>query len=384
MSEPQHNPNLPATQSEEIRISDLILNIRSYFVYLARRWWLIGLIAIGCSALGFLYAWIQDEDYITNATYIIDSDATSNSFMSSLMSLAGTIGLGGGGSSEGFTNELLHGIIQSRRVIKGAMLEKRVIDGKFEPMGNSLIRLYPDWAEEENVPMDFVFPHDSLNRITPREDSVLELLFLKVREDHMSVSYDEVTALNTLTVRSLSRDLSVNLTNYVLEEASRFFIESSVQKEAQSLKIARHQFDSLTGVLQAKERRLANLTDQAGYNQLATNLLEQGRLMRDIEMMSLMYAEAYGLLRTAQTSLRDKKPIIEVVDQPQFATTKEEVKVVAFSIIFFMVGLFVGAIFFILRKLIQDILAEEQTGEVVVEAAPPTSPVPASAEEELN
>lgn len=353
-----------ATQPEEIRISDLIVTVKDYIFYILRRWWVIILCSILGAIAGFFYAMFQEEDYITEATYIIDSDANNASFLSSLMNLAGAFGMGGSSSSEGFTNELLHGIIQSRRTIKTAMLQRYSVDGQYDRLGHHLIRMYPDWAEEWNIQGETILS-DTLVQATAHEDSLLELMYLKVRADHLKVAYEESSALNSLTFRSLSRDFSIHSANTILNTASDFFISSAVSKERQSLEIAQRQADSLMGVLKAKEALLARMTDEQGYGFRASDLLQEGRLLRDIEVMSTMYAESYGSMEVARTNLRDKKPIIEMVDRPEYATHKEEIKLVAFSIIMGILGAFLCVFFFIVRKLITDILADEEQEGVV-------------------
>ena len=363
MSEPNQPtpqpPILQPTQVEEIRISDLLFTAKNYLTYVLRKWWVIGILTVMGAAVGFVYAFFQDEDYITESTYIIDSGGGSSSMLSSLMSIAGAFGMGGSSSAEGFTNELLHGLIQSRRVLKNTMMSQYMVDGEYDHLGNHMIRLYPDWAEDWDI-VDFRLTSDSLESVTPGEDSVLELLYLKLREDHLIVAFDEATALNTMTFRALSRDLAVHASEHILTASSDFFIQSAVVKEKQSLDIAIHQSDSLMGVLKGKEALLARLTDEQGYGFRASDMLTEGRLIRDIEVLSTMYATSYASLEVARTNLHDKKPIIEVLDQPQYATHKEEVKLVAFSIIAGIIAAFLTVIFFILRKAIVDIFAEER------------------------
>jgi len=364
-------PSLPPTQVEEIRISDLLLTARNYLKYVVKSWWIIAGFTVLGTVAGFIYVYFQDEDYLTESTYIIDSGAGSSSMLSSLMSLAGAFGVSTGGSAEGFTNELLHGIIQSRRVLKGTMMTKYMVDGKFDHLGNHLIRLYPDWADEWDI-VDKRLTSDSLDAVTPGEDSLLELMYLKLREDHLLVAFDEFVALNTMTFRTLSRDLSVHASEHILQSSSDFFIQSAVVKEKQSLDIALHQSDSLMGVLKAKESLLARLTDEQGYGFRASDLLTEGRLIRDIEVLSTMYATSYASLEVARTNLHDKKPIIEVVDQPKYATHKEEIKLVAISIIAGIIGAFTCIIFLILRKAIVDILSDEKVEPSVTTTADTT------------
>jgi hypothetical protein len=363
---PQQQPVRPLplgaptpTQVEEIRISDLLVTARSYLIYILKRWWLVLIIMALGGAAGFLYAFSQDEDYITESTYLINSGMDGSSVLSSLMSLAGAFGVTGTSKSEGFTNELLHGIIQSRRVIKEAMMTRYMIDGKFDHLGNHMLLLYPDWVDDNDYE-GFSFQADSFGVINSKEDSVLEKLYLKIREDHLTVSYDEFSGLNTMVFRTLSRDLSVRTSEHILQSASDFFINSAVAKEKKSLEIAIHQSDSLMGVLKAKEALLAQLNDQKGYGFMAADLLTEGRLLRDIEVLSTMYATNYASLEVARTNLNDKKPIIEIVDQPEFATFREEIKVIIISLIAAVVAAFLAVLFLILRKAITDILAEEE------------------------
>ncbi len=340
-------------------ISDLLVTARSYLIYILKRWWLVLIIMALGGAAGFLYAFSQDEDYITESNYLINSGMDGSSVLSSLMSLAGAFGVTGTSKSEGFTNELLHGIIQSRRVIKEAMMTRYMIDGKFDHLGNHMLLLYTDWVDDNDYE-GFSFQADSFGVINSKEDSVLEKLYLKIREDHLTVSYDEFSGLNTMVFRTLSRDLSVRTSEHILQSASDFFINSAVAKEKKSLEIAIHQSDSLMGVLKAKEALLAQLNDQKGYGFMAADLLTEGRLLRDIEVLSTMYATNYASLEVARTNLNDKKPIIEIVDQPEFATFREEIKVIIISLIAAVVAAFLAVLFLILRKAITDILAEEE------------------------
>ncbi len=359
-------PVIPPTQPEEIRISDLLVTAKNYILYVIKKWWIILIISALGAVAGFLYAFTQDEDYITEATYIIDSGANSSSMLSSLMSLAGAFGVSTGSKGEGFSNELLHGILQSRRIIKETMMAKYVVDGKLDHLGNHLLRLYPDWAEENSLLNRYLIS-DDLKNVNSGEDSLLEMLYLKIREEHMLIAYSESTALNMLTFRSLSRDMSVYTTEHMLASASEFFINSAISKEKMSLDIAINQSDSLMGVLKAKEALLARRTDEQGYGFRATDLLTEGRLIRDIEVLSTMYATSYASLEVARTNLNDKKPIIEIIDEPRFSTRKEDIKLVALSIIAGIIAAFMAIIFFILRKAIADILVEES--EVVPENA---------------
>jgi uncharacterized protein involved in exopolysaccharide biosynthesis len=80
--------------------------------------------------------------------------------------------------------------------------------------------------------------------------------------------------------------------------------------------------------------------------------------------MSTMYAESYASMQMAYNSLQDKKPIIQVIDQPQFSTSREEIKLVLFAILGLVLGTFLCIIFFILRKLVADILEEEEAEEL--------------------
>ena len=84
-----------------------------------------------------------------------------------------------------------------------------------------------------------------------------------------------------------------------------------------------HRADSIRAVMESKEDQLAALQDRTAFTIKAAGLINQGRLLRDIELLNLEYGEVFAQLELAKFDLRNKTPLVSVVDSPRYSTIKE-------------------------------------------------------------
>jgi hypothetical protein len=354
--------------NDEISIGDLITKLGEYRRYLFRKWWVILIFAaIFGVGLRFYVKW-KPEHYISHADFSLKGIEGSST--SSLSSLASSFGFGISTGAE-FTNEYFLTIIQSRRMVKETLLQKREIKmGKNgtpreDYLANFYIEMYPKWAKKKKV-KNFRIDHGNIDSLTIYEDSVLTVIYDEIVDKDLTLDYNDDKDINELDFSSTNRDFSVYFASYIGSAASDFYIESQVKNETETVELIASKVDSIRNVMNAKEDQLASVTDRSAFTIKATGLVTQGRLLREIEILSTEYAEAYAQLELARFDLRNKTPLISIIDSPRISTIKEKEQIMLFMIIGFILGAIITSIVLVVRKYTRDSLEEAQKKKLLM------------------
>ncbi|MBK6731221.1 MAG: hypothetical protein IPG60_09735 [Bacteroidetes bacterium] len=353
--------------NDEINIGDLFKRVGEYRKYLLKKWWVILIFAIVFGYLLRFYVVWRPEHYIAHSDFSVKG--VEGSSTSSLASLASSFGIGISTGSE-FTNDYFLGLIQSRRVIKNALLLKDTVQLKGEAprvdyMVNFYLEMYPRWSSRKKI-NDFKIIHGDINALSIYEDSVLSVIYDEIIDADLTVTFNEEIGLNQLEFSSLNRDFSRIMANNLASDASEFYIYSQIDNEISTVSLIQDRADSVRLMMQVKEDALARSQDQSAFTVKAAGLLNQGRLLRDIEILTLEYSTIYTQLELAKFDMRNKTPLISVVDSPNIATIKEKEQKITFLIIGIILGTFLSVVFLSIRKYYKDTLAEAEEKQLLI------------------
>jgi hypothetical protein len=355
--------------NDEINLGDLFTKLGEYRRFLVRRWWIILLAAIALSMLLRFYIIWKVELYTSHTDFAVKG--VEGESTSSLASLASSFGIGISTGSE-FTNEYFQGIMQSRSLIKRALLQKATMSvKKNEPpkedyLANFYIEMYPRWAKRKKV-KDFRIDHGNFDSLTRQEDSCLSVLYDEIVEKDMLVEFDDELGMNQLEFYSRSYDFSYIMADYLARAASDFYINSQIQNEVTTVSLISHRADSIRAAMQAKEDQLASIQDRSAFTIKASGLLSQGRLLRDIELLNVEYATVYSQLELAKFDMKNKTPLVTLIDTPQHSTVKDKEQTTLFMIIGFILGAFLCSLVLMVRKYAKDSMAETKQKQLLIE-----------------
>ncbi|HMX03441.1 MAG TPA: hypothetical protein PK511_00745 [Chitinophagales bacterium] len=355
--------------NDEINIGDLFTKFGEYRRYLVKKWWVI-LIAAILLAIGlrFFAVW-KKEYYISHADFAVKG--TEGSSTSSLASLASSFGIGITTGTE-FTNELFLGILQSRTLVKEALMEKRTLTVKKgvapreDYLANFYVEMYPRWAKKKKV-KNFKLEHGSLDSLTVYEDSCLTVIYDEIIENDISTEFSDDLGMNQMEVSSLSRDFSYYLADYLAYAGSNYYINAQVVNEQKTVNLMSEKADSLRALLDGKEELLARIQDGSAYQVKLSGYVNQNRLIREIGLITTEYSTTYAQLQLALFDLQNKTPLVDMIDQPKFATIKEKEQTTMFMIIGFILGTILTSIVLAFRKYIRDSVEEARQKQLVIE-----------------
>ncbi|HAE14244.1 MAG: hypothetical protein H6548_09920 [Chitinophagales bacterium] len=353
--------------NDEINIGDLITKLGEYRKYLVKKWWviLVSALVVGM-ALRFYINW-RPEHYISHQDFSVKG--TEGESTSTLGSLASSFGFGISTGAE-FTNEYFLAIMQSRRLIKETLLQERTIQlDKQEPRTDYLVNfyldMYPRWAKKKKL-KKFRMDHGNIDSLTIYEDSCLSIIYDEIIDHDLTVDYTDDLDLNQLEFSSINRQFSLDFANYLANAASDFYINSQIVVEVETVSMIQHRADSIRAVMESKEDQLAALQDRTAFTIKAAGLINQGRLLRDIELLNLEYGEVFAQLELAKFDLRNKTPLVSVVDSPRYSTIKEKEQIMLFMIIGFVLGIVISSIVLVIRKYTRDSVAEAKQKQELI------------------
>ncbi len=319
-------------------------------------WKLIGGSGVILGIAGFLIAFFSPPDYIARTTLMIEGQGPS----STVASYLNLLGVGSTGGQEISGDQLIE-LLESRRIIGNALYEQVEIEGKRQLLGNyylDALGMRESW-EEEPMMTGFQFK-SAYPQLTYLEDSILNLVHLEIRDNFLKIENRE-SGIISLQVISPSEPFSKYLNDHMIAAATNFYVHNKVEREEETLEVMQRQLDSVQVALTIAEERLAKLKDASNRMVKAQGMLEEYRLTREVETLNVILGEAVKNLEVAKFNMMIKKPMVQTIDRPVFPLYRDKMKPLYGLILGGFLGGLLVAGYFIVRRMIDDVLDMEKT-----------------------
>jgi hypothetical protein len=330
--------------NDDIKLTDVIRSFSSYSVFVLKKFWivLIGVAIMGTA--GYLYATLSKVKYQANASFnVVDSKG-----MGSIGGLLSGLGVSVGSTS----NDVLSGIIQSRHAIKSAFLTEVDYQGGKRKLVDIYIDVYgfrEDWQEIPDL-KDFEFKATNIFELTRKEDSLLNVFWKPFYEDLLEVEFEMLEGLIKASVKTYSYELSQGMLTHMLDYSSKYFTDKQISSQEEAYELSEYKVDSMEGVLASMRYRYAQEQNKSPFVKDATYTVEMNRLATEIANLSIRLGGSKEGLDATKMALMQDKPVINVIDHPQFATDVKIKKWKLWTIIGALVGMVLSIIILLLYK----------------------------------
>ena len=320
----------------EMSLKDIILEIQSIIKLLINQWVIILLASL---LLGGIYGFIQlkkPEMYMSKLTFMMD-EKTGNNIPG--LELLGSL-FGGGGSSGDNMGKILE-LFESKKIINETVLQKTIMNGKEDHIGNHLIDVYglenlvndyksfgilwsAGWPKQLLGKENVRFTHSNVDSFEIHEELLLRLCFEKINgNDKVGLPQLLTSELNaesgimTLNMKSENEGITLGILNNIYNQLSEFFIQKTIEKQLKTYEIVSDKMDSIVSTLKVKEYALANFKDQNRKLVTVKGYLDQLRLERDVQVLNIMYGEIIKQMEATDFALKNKTPVVQVIDKPR-------------------------------------------------------------------
>jgi hypothetical protein len=300
-------------QDEEISLKELIEKAKALFTYFMGYKWVIVAAGLLGGGIGFGYAHFTKEVlYESKLTFTVEGASSGGG--GAMLGLASQFGLniGGSGNSGLFAGENLFALLKSNKIIQGSLL--RTMDEI--PQGN-LLNYYLNMTKKESLKNGSItyFPLELERKsFTRSQDSLLAVITEGLKVDIKVSNEDKKVTISQLSVTSENEYFSWKMTNLLIEEASKLYLDLKVGKMRRSVEILQERVDSVQRILNGTMLSAAVEMDRSLGLVSQAPKVNSAKMQMNAQMLGILYGELTKNLEMTKFSLSQQEPIFEIID----------------------------------------------------------------------
>lgn len=356
-------------QDDEITLKELILKIREFWKELWKFWWLIALITIPFVGYMVYKAVKAEKTYPATLTFMVNKDEGGS--LGALSGILGTFGFGGSTTKGEYNLDKMLQLLKSRHITELAVMSEVTIDGQRDLLGNHVINnldTLDKWLREPSFLnkepdklIGFKFTPDKKDSL--RYNIAIKRLHGKLigssdNPGMLTAGYNEESGILNISFPAEHEELAIALTNTYFERLATFYRDKTIEKQKSTYDLVKAKTDSIYMALQTTESQLANLIESSKGVFSAQERLKEQRLQREIQKLTIMYGESAKNQELADFSLKSSTPFIQVIDEPMSPIKAQSESLFKALILGGVLGVFVGALWVIGRKIYKDTMAQ--------------------------
>jgi uncharacterized protein involved in exopolysaccharide biosynthesis len=334
IQDPKTEEEIEDNRTFEEKFKDLVEKLKPYF----SRLWLnrkkIIYINIIVLVLTLLYLIFMTKPYFQSTVTILPEYGSKSNMLSQLSGLASLAGVKVGDSAP---TELYQNIITSETVLQEVIYSKYKTNEY--PDSVNLIKYFEIKVDDNNPELkkrkEFLLLYESLlqNRIATNVDRMTKILNVTVSMPEAQLSADVANNL----VKALDLYIRTQRKSYATEQS--FYIEKRTQQVKDSLSFA--------------EDKLKSFREQNRITSQSPNLLlEQGRLLRNIEILQTVYIELTKQLEIAKIDQIKDAPVLNVKEFAKSPVKKAGPRRASTLVTFMFLSLLISSVYFLFKDVL--------------------------------
>ena len=276
--------------------------------------------------------------------------------LSSLASLAGINASSFVDASSLFQIDNIQELYRSNAMIKKTLLSKSKIDNKDILIIERFINaenLQKKWSN-----LGFNVNDLRSNKTSRVQDSLIKGLVKLIKKEYLVVNKpSRKTTILEIGFDHKDEILAKNFNKNLVKIVNQFYNTTKTLKSGSNLKILQRQSDSVKNVLDRSIMILAEI-DQSipNPNPLSkVNLVPYQKAMIDVQANSAIYQELLKQLELAKVTHRNKIPLIQVIDSPNYPLENSRWKLFKTLIYGLISGLFLSMLFLSIKRVLNSL-----------------------------
>ena len=293
-----------------------------YFALLAALWTkrkFIALFVGGCTLLSIGVSLILPESFLATTVILPETDKSKLSALGGLSDLASLAGVSTGG--EGLLVKLYPTILKSESVLKNVIEKKYQTRKFFQP-----VNLIEYWEIKAKTPAQ-------------EYESTLKSL-----RDLLQVSMDNKTSVITMTILMPEPQLAADILNEVTSELDKFIRDKRTTSAGEQRKFVEGRLKEVKEDLTKSENTLKEFREKNRQVLSPQLLLEQERLIRDVQINATIYTELRKQYELVKIEEVKNIPVINIMDAARAPAKKDKPKrsIIVLTVFFLSVAGYIG------------------------------------------
>lgn len=343
---------------EKISLSFLVNGLKDWLGFLFSK---TNLITYGTLSVLFFtisYNYLISPVYYARTTFVLDNENSAGSMgdLSSLASLAGINASSFIDASSLFQIDNIQELYRSNSMIKKTLLS----NANYSNKNFSIIERFIKAESLENKlnNLGVQMSDFNLKKSSRLKDSLVKELIKIIKKDYLIV--DKPSRKTTILEigfdhkdEVLAKIFNENLVRIVND----FYNKTKTLKTGLNLEILQRQADSIKIVLDTSIMMLAE-TDQSIPNPnplTKVSLVPYQKAMIDVQANSAIYQELLKQLELAKVTHRNKTPLIQIIDKPEFPLENSRWKLSKTIVYGLILGLLLSILFISTRRVVNSL-----------------------------
>ncbi len=333
-----------AIAEHELTAQELTHKLGRYVRLLwAKKGWIVGTALVSAAIFSYT-TWSKPFLYTAKTSFMVNEESGGSS--SGIGALLGQFGLGMGGGSD-FNLDKIVELGRSRYLIQQAFWDTAFVDGRLDILANHLIRdqeFHKEW-KKDSLLRDFLFTAVDPQKFSRTDnDALLRLHAAMVGSELrkipglLQISYADESGILQLSVRTRSEALSLAFASSLYAALSEFYIKKTTEKQTETVRMLNTKADSIYTALNKAEYSLAQKRDRSLGLQEQRQQVDQSRLLREVQVLTIMYGEAIKNRETADFLLKSTTPFFQLVDEAIGPLAKERQSVIKSTVMGALIG----------------------------------------------
>lgn len=365
MNTQETNTNSPIRQQadDEISLKELLLKIGNTITYLKSKWLLLAAAVLIGAVLGLVFSLLSKPKYTSQTTFVLEEEKGSGNLgqMAGLASMVG-INLGGMEGAGLFSGDNIMEFLRSRRMIYKTLLTQVEIEGEQMLLADRYVaynELSDKWQKEEQL-KGFRFITDTSDVYL--QDSILNTFYKDIVKNVLTIEKpDKKLNIISLEVETPDEQFSKAFNETLIQNASDFYIQTRTKKSSENLAVLNKQVDSVRRELNKAIGGVA-MASQANPNAnpaFQTLRVASQERQVDVQANTAILTQLVQQQELAKITLRNSKPLIQVLDRPYLPLEETKVgKKKGMVIGGFLLG-FLAVLFLLAKRMYRSIMLGE-------------------------
>lgn len=300
-------------QEEEITLKELIIKIKSYVQEILKNYLLVILIILPFLAYFIFKHYTTNPKYKAETKFLVEGSSGGGG-------LGGLLGQFGIRNTGKFNPFKVIEVAKSKTLLKKVLFTKN--DGDY--IINKLIETYKldeKWAKKKPEWKGFRFKSDDMSKFSLMENQAFLNVYTKVvggkkaKDPLLTFNYDEDSGVYNYNINTEDESTTLAMISNAYENLKYFFEEEIISNQLSTTVILRQKADSIQSLITRKSYQVASQQDQTLGLVVSTPGVKRATLEKEIQALTLAYAEVLKSYEMADINLKDTRPMFLKLDE---------------------------------------------------------------------
>lgn len=314
-----------------------------------KKWHFLLIAALVGAAIGYIRIRSKLPVYTSNISFVLSTDPRPNS---GLYNLATQLGFDAISSNPDniFSGDNIIELFKSRKLIGAALLS----DVDTKPRQTLLNLIARKQFKDKYASVGPI--GNDLDKFSPAQKMLYQQIISFVEKSFIVFKKDKKLIIYIISVTSTNPEITYYTSKVLLDETSRYFIETKTKVFASGVKLLQHEADSLANVLSGIFSSTASMNDRTYDLNPAITVQRSGSMFNQAKAAAYdaAYIEVMRNLEIAKVNLQKETPLYRVIDETDLPLIPQKDSMIRHIAITTLIGLLFMAVLLGVDELLKN------------------------------